>query len=527
MIIEAPSNRSILAIVLATLLLAVAGCGKSTESSPQAAADRQPEGEPEPGGDLLVALQADGKTLDPHKASDAASMRLSENLYCTLFRYAPEYGEIEPHLVADYAFSDDHLQLDLTLHSGIRFHSGRVLRASDVQFSLLRMKTSAGRRQQFTALDSVEVLAPDKVRLTLSQPMAPLLTFLAHPMSAILDQELVEKHDGNIDRVDAGSGPFSLVEWKNDLHCKMKRFDDYHVENRPFLDTLTFRPIPDDTARMIALRNNEIHMILDVAARNQRTLSNVPSVKLETVPGTFWEYLGMNTTRKPFDQVKVRQAVAWAIDRAMLNKLVKFDQAIPLMGGHIPPGHWAHAEELETYPERDLQKARELLAEAGYPDGFDTVLKVGSDYSYQVNAAEAVKQFLQEVGIDVRVQAMESSLFFDSLGSGNFDMTLVGWLGAVDPDEFTYPIFHTDAQWNQQGYSDSEVDGWLEAGRRTFDRSARRDIYQKVQARIARDAPMAFLYANARTVAMQGTVYGFVPHATVSSIFLRDTWLDE
>src|SRR5690606_15260787 len=121
------------------------------------------------------------------------------------------------------------------------------------------------------------------------------------------------------------------------------------------------------------------------------------------------------------------------------------------------------------------------------------------------------------------VTSMESTAFFDDLGSGEFQMTVVGWLGFVDPDEWTYNLFHSSGPFNQQGYASLVVDAWLDAGRRTTERAERAEIYRSIQEQVATDAPMVFLYANPRVTAMQPTVTGWVTHPTVSSIFLRDT----
>ena len=130
------------------------------------------------------------------------------------------------------------------------------------------------------------------------------------------------------------------------------------------------------------------------------------------------------------------------------------------------------------------------------------------------------------MGIDVKVSAQESGIFFDALGKGDFDMTVVGWLGFVDPDEFTYNLFHTGAPWNQQGYSNEQVDALLERGRTVGDREERKKIYRQALKIIAEEAPMVFLYVNERTAALNGTVKGFDVHPTVTTLSLEETWLD-
>jgi len=253
-------------------------------------------------------------------------------------------------------------------------------------------------------------------------------------------------------------------------------------------------------------------------------LEAADGVVVESVPGTFWEYVGLNCKREPLNDPNVRRAIAWAVDRQMVNQLIKFGQATVLDGGHIPPNHWAHAD-LATYPKRDVAKAKQLLADAGYPDGFSVTMKVGSAFAYQVQAGEVVKQHLADVGINVHLQGLESAVFFDALGQHDFDMTLVGWVGFVDPDEWMWNLFHSQGKWNQQQYENAELDKLLDAGRTTLDRAERKEIYRRAQEIVVNDAPMVFLYVNDQTSAWRRRVHGYRVHPTANTRSLRDTWV--
>jgi len=517
-------NRAVRLRVWIAPLLALAvgwlsGCGGEEPADPASQAATTTPGEPDT---LVIAIQADGQTLDPHKAVDAGSMRLIENLYSTLMRYTPAYGEIEPDLLVDWQADDEFTRFTLTLKEGLTFHSGRPITAGDVKFSLNRIRESGLRDEPLADLESIEVVDERTVELRFARPMSPLMTYLAHPMYAIVDRQAVEELGGDLSQATAGSGPFQLVRWQKDREAVVEAFDDYHVDGLPKVERLVYRPIPDDSARSIALVNREVDIVLDVPVQEIEPLQGHDHLTIDSVPGTFWEYIGLNCARAPFDDPRVRQAVAWAVDRQMLNQAVKRGRATVLDGGHIPPHHWAHAD-LELYPQRDPAKARQLLADAGYPDGFETTLIVGSDFSYQVAAAEIVKQQLAPVGIRVNLQRLESTQFFQRLGAGDFEATLVGWIGFVDPDEWCYPIYHTDGKYNQQSYTDEQVDRWLAEGRTVRDRAERRAIYAKIQRCIAADAPTVFLYVNDRVSAHLNRVENFVVHPTATTIFLRST----
>lgn len=506
------SNGFARALVLAGLLLLPVACRR--EHHPR-----------RPAGHLVIAVQDDGRTLDPHEAVTAASMRLIENMYSTLLRYGRRYGEVEPDLAEHYDVTPDGLSYSFQLRPA-RFHSGRDITADDVVYSLRRIGERLSRADHVEAIDRVETPDPLKVVIHLRQPFAPFLVHLAHPMNAIVDRGVVEASGGSLRNTDAGSGPFKLVEWRRGRRLVLERFDDYHRAGQPLLRRVTFRPISDETARSIALRRGEVDLVLDVAEKDLHLLEQAPHVHVGAArPGTFWEYLGFNTRRTPFADARVRQAIAWALDRELLNRIVKLGRATILDGGHIRPDYWAHAD-LSMYPAPDHDRARRLLSAAGYPQGFSATLKVGSAFRYQVDAAQAVKQQLHAIGIDVHLQAMESSLFFDALARGDFDMTLVGWVGFVDPDEWTYDIFHSTGCFNQQGYANPIVDDLLVRGRRTMGQDDRRKIYREVQRLIAEDAPMAFLYLNDQTSAWLNGVKGYVVHATATTLSLRQTWVE-
>ncbi len=512
---------------LALLLVSLCGllaCGEradiETTSPTRPGAEA---GEPRRGGTLVLAVQDDARSLDPHAAADAASVRMIENLYSTLLRYDEGLGVYEPDLAESVEESDEGRTVTLRLRDDAVFHSGRPVTSDDARFSIERVREMGIRAAQFAAVDAIETPDERTVVLRLSQPLASLRSYLAQPMNAILDRELVEANGGRIDQIDAGSGPFRLVEWRRDQRLVLRRHDRYHEPGLPYLDGVVIRPIPDETARATAIRTGEVHLVADVSPKDAVVLSRDPAVVLASVPGTFWEYVGMNTRRPPLDDPRVRQAIAHAIDRDQLNRLVKFGRATPLTGGHLPPGHWAHGG-FSLYPRRDLGRARALLRDAGH-ERVALTLKVGSAFPYQVQAASAIKQHLKDAGIDVTLQALESQVFFDMLGGGDFDLNVVGWVGLVDPDEWMYDLFRSDGAYNQQGYRNGEVDRLLTDARYSIDRDRRAELYRAAQRIVAEEAPMAFLYLNDHTSAWRDTVRGYRVHPTATTLGLRETWL--
>ena len=203
---------------------------------------------------------------------------------------------------------------------------------------------------------------------------------------------------------------------------------------------------------------------------------------------------------------------------------MKFGRATVLDGGLIPPNHWAYAD-LHLYEQPAPGEAKRLISEAGLPTPMDVELIVDAGVAYQVRAAEVIKQQLKPVGLDVSIQALESAVFFDRLGKGDFQMTVVGWMGFVDPDEWTWNLFHADGKYNQQGYANAEVDALLDRARRSPDREERKRLYTDAQRIIATEAPMVFLYVNDQTSAWRERVHGYHVHPTATTLGLRETWI--
>ncbi|HET7627328.1 MAG TPA: ABC transporter substrate-binding protein [Bacillales bacterium] len=506
----------------------LSGNGKDGGSSSQADenADTAENAKPQPGGTLVISDLSGAQKLDPHTVTGAAGIHYLENMYNTLFDYKEgTYGELEGELVKDYEVSEDGLTYTFTLHDNVKFHNGDPLTSEDVKYSINRIKKLKVRASQFSMVKSIETPSDTKVVITLKQKTAPFLTFLANPVNAIVNKTVVEANGGSLDAADGGSGPFKMVEWTKGNQLVLAKFDDYFVEGKPYLDKVIWKNIPDATARNTALRNGEININLQLTPKDVKLLKKADGVKVDSVTGSYWEYIGLNVKHGPLKKKKVRQAIAWAVDREALNKVVKFGQAEPLTNGPIPPGHWAHSDEA-VYPKQNIDKAKQLLKEAGYPDGVDLQMIVSPNES-QVNAAQVIKQQVKEAGINIEVKQLESSVFFNKLGKHDFQMAVVGWVGFVDPDEFLYNIFHTRGQYNQQDYSNPKVDALLEKGRTTLDREKRKEIYAKAQKIIAQDAPMVFLYANTQSSGLTENVHGFDVNPTVSTKSLVNTWLSK
>ena len=479
------------------------------------------------GGELTIALMDEATSLDPHRVHDAAAYRVIENLYSSLMRHTDTLGEVEWDLLSSYQASEDYRIFNLTIREDAYFHeTGRNVTAEDVKYSLERIRDVRG-ASALGPLEEIQVTGEHALTLHFAEPMTPLINYLADPMWAIVDRQVVERQpEQRLERVGAGSGPFRLEERSPGQRTVLVRDENYYVQGLPYLDRVIYRPIPDDTSRTVALVRGDVDIVLDVPVSQLGRLQDRDDVILQGTPGTFWEYIGINTDVSPFDDVRVRQAIAWAVDRDAVNRSVHRGAAQPTYGGFIPPGHWAHLDEA-IYGEPNLERARTLLAEAGYADGFATEIIVNADRESQWQAAALIRQMLAGIGIDATVSRIPAGNFFSRLGNSEFEMTVVGWVGLADPDERLYEIFHSNGPYNQQNYHSPRVDELLEEARRVDDEQQRGHLYRQAQRIIAEEAPVVFLYLNEQLSGYRANVQGFEVHPNGTTIFLRETWLQE
>lgn len=482
---------------------------------------------PKPGGTLKAAMQVDVVGLDPHFLSSYSSSLVTEQVYNGLVQL-DENANALPDLAESWTISPDGLVYDFKLRAGVRFHNGREMTADDVVYSLNRVKDpNGGSPQGYLLVDvaSIEATAPDAVRITMSKPFAALLIQLTSTM-AIVPKEEVEKN-GDLSKTGVGTGPFRFVEYVPNTHTKLVKNPDYHEEGLPYLDELIWTPISDDPTRTANIQTGSVDFADQIPQQDIESLGKEPGVVLATGPSTLHDYLMFNCTREPFTDVRVRQAIAKAIDRNLMTEIILFGYGKAIDGGPIPDWSWAYAD-LHVYPEPDIEGAKALLAEAGYADGFPLTIGAGSNYALQVQAAEMLKDQLKQIGIDVTPEPQEWGTYIDSVFTRReFDAAIIGWIGAIDPDDVLYGRFHTGAQYNIVGYSNPEVDRLLEEGRALVDQAERKLRYNEAELIIVTEAPYAFFYLYDQYEALRDYVKGYAHMANNSKVTFKKTWLDK
>jgi peptide/nickel transport system substrate-binding protein len=479
------------------------------------------------GGTLRLALALEPDSADPHFLLTTEAFRIVEQIYSTLVVTDNDLN-IDPDLAESWEVDDDATHFRFELRSGVMFHHGRELTAADVEYSARRLDDGSPYEYIFIGLDEITVVDDYTIEFSFTDSAAHFVASMTPRWTAIVAEETVEEGgETGLQTIASGTGPFKLVDWNPMQQVVIERNDDYFEEGLPYLDEIIWTPVPDETSRVNQIVSGTMDLDIDGPARLYGTYESAEDIEIIEGPVVSFVYAGLNTQRAPFDQVEVRQAVAWAINRQEIVDLAANGRGVPLNGGFIgPEGHWAFSD-LEVYPEPDLDMARELLEQAGVTDEIEVVLVTVAGTTF-ANIAQIIQQQLEPIGIRVTIDAIESGAANDRVFSqGDFDMTVRRWGTMIDPHDFTGEFFYSDGAYNFPGLDDPELDALLDSGIATPDEDERREIYREVEEYLVRDVvPYVFLYRPTSFAAFHEDLQGLEHESANSRISLKKVWLD-
>lgn len=476
------------------------------------------------GGTLRVAFQNEWAGLDPHTVSSYSSYQILNNVLEGLTTFDDELN-LQPALAESWEQSEDGLTWTFHLREGVLFHNGREMTADDVKWSFERLidpATGAGNAGRVGPAETqIEVIDDYTVAITHPEPFGIFPQSIGFDKSTgIVAQESLED-DGTIS-IPIGTGPFKITDVQGTTRLVLERHQDYWQDGLPYLDEIIIEPIPDDTVRETALRSGEVDWILAIAPQSFESLSNEEGITVSTAPQLSYDYIGMNLTREPFDDVRVRQAIALAINRDELCQAGFFGLCETIQGpvGTGSPWYFDYA----PYGQ-DLERARQLLVDAGYPDGFEMELLPTTQYGETVRAAQVLQQQLAEIGIDATINAPEWSEWLELEGNFMYDAYICNWNGLIDADQYYYLQHRSDQVFNFTGYSNSEFDELVDQGRSMSDFDARYEIYEQANQILVDDAPYIYMYNKQEIRAFGDHVMGFVVRPDQANNFWT-VWLD-
>jgi len=507
-------RRALLALT-ATLALVLPACDTG-EGVPEAGGGAAGGGE---GGTLVAAISSEPDQLDPHNTTAYASFQVLENVFDTLVQPTPEL-EFEPALAESWETSDDQLTWTFELRDDVTWHNGRAFSAEDVVYSFTRIiDEELSNAYRFTSVVEVRAVDDDTVEFLLDQPTPNLLANVgSYKGVAVVARENVE--DGSIGSQPVGTGPFRFESLTPGQGAVLSRNDEYWGGDVA-LGGVEYRFIPESVAALTSLRSGEVHWTDNVPPQQVQTLLDDDTLVAESVPSNDYWYIAPNHTRPPFDDERVRRALALGIDREAVTRAAQFDAATPNQTA-IPQGR-PFSVDYAPY-ERDVAEARRLLEEAGAV-GTTVDLMVTSEFPETVTAAEVVAGQLAEVGLTVQPRVLGFGQWLAEQGEGSFDMFLLGWLANIDPDDYYYAQHHSTGANNFQGYSNPEVDAALDAGRQATEDAEREQFYDTAVRRIVDDVSYLYLYNPDVVQAWRPEVTGYTVHPN-RAIRWRDVSLD-
>ncbi len=469
---------------------------------------------------LTIGMGAEPESLDPVNMTSAPAATVGEHVVERLI-YMEEDGSLTPMLATGWESNDDGTVWTFDIREDVEFHDGEPLNAEAVATNLRRfVNPDVGAAYAFLlgTVEEIEAVDEYTLQLTLAQPFAPILSHLSHSFIGIVSPAQLEGL-GPQETFEnpIGTGPYEMVEWNRGESISVQVNENYWGDV-PAIPHVNFRFIPESSALIVALETGDIDAMMRVPPQEVDRLESDPNIEVVRESSVRTIYIGFNNLREPFDDERVRKALNYAVDKeAIVNGLF---EGFTVGDAPVVPAVFGH-ESVGPY-EYDPERAQELLAEAGYPDGFEmTIHHPTGRYPLDATVAEVIQDQLSQVGIDASLETREWSSYLDFTGQppeeAEYDSFLLGW-GTVtlDADYGLYALLHSN-QWNPNGnnrgfYENEEVDDLLDEARVTTDQGVREDLYAEAIELIWDDAPWIFLYNQGQINANRNYVEGLIHH---------------
>jgi len=528
-------RRSALAILTVLLLLLVAAGGGAAAPAPQQ------------GGRVVVALTAGWDTLDPAIAVFTFAREIMGNIYDPLLIKDPTTGDIRPGLVSSWTVSPDGRIILLKLRSGVKFHDGTPLTSEAVAFSINRIKDPALRSPMAATIlgpvASVEAPDPFTVLITLNLPFAPFMDSLTEINLAPVSPAAVQQFGRAFGQNPVGTGPFMVKEIVPNQRVVLVRNPNYRwapsIFRHPgpaYLDELVYTVVPEDATRVAQLVRGEVQVLYNAPVREAVRLQRNRNFQVFYKDQVgFPRSIMLNTSRWPFDDVRVRIAVAHAINKEELLKTV-YENVGSVAQTPLSPVTWGYTKSLEQSAyQYNPERAKQVLAEAGWRPGPDGILvKDGRAFrvrlwtitvAQQLLDAQVKQAQLRAVGIDAQINAIEQAPYLAAIRKGDHDIAGMLFVSA-DPDVL-FTVSHSsqiEVGWNTGIYRNAELDRLLEEARSTMDLRRRRELYVRVQEHLIKNVPFIPHYNITRVFMTTGQVRGYRLDARAFQLF-HDVWL--
>jgi peptide/nickel transport system substrate-binding protein len=503
------------------------------------------------GKTLVIGRGGDSVALDGAIVTDGESAKVIHQITETLLKYKEGTTEVVPGLAEMPEVSPDGLKYTFKLNKGIKFHDGSDFNAEAVVFNFNRWSNPKGEfnfldakaEESFAYFDSMfgnegnrvikEVKAVDEstVEFTLNKPQAPFLQNIAMTFFGISSPTAIKEKKEKYKESPVGTGPYKFVEWKRNEAITLERNNDYWGKDKAKMEKLIIKSIPDNSARLNELKAGSIDLMEDVNPSDLANVEGDSNLQKILRPSFNVGYVGFNTQKEPFNNPKVRQALNHVVDKKAIIKAFYSDLAIPAINP-MPPSILGYNDKVQDYP-YDLEKAKALMAEAGYPNGYDKELvfyamPVSRPYMPEAKkVAELLQSEFKKIGIKTRIESPEWAVYLQDTEKGEKDdLYMLGWTGDNgDPDNFLYTLLdkETIGSNNYSFYVNEDLHTILARAQSEPDQAKRAEDYKKAQEIIKADAPWIPLVHSTPLLAAKKGLKGFVPSPTGSETYANIT----
>jgi peptide/nickel transport system substrate-binding protein len=466
---------------------------------------------------LVWGMVSEASSLDPATSKDTVTHMYMFQIYDTLVKEAPEdYNKLIPGLAESWEFNEDGTELTFHLRQGVKFHNGDTMTAEDVYFSLQRSLESSFSSAISEAIDRFEKVDDKTVKCVLKYPYQPILDVMTNLTYGIVSKRAVQEAEAkgvDFTRNPCGTGAYKLAEWRSGDSLILERFDDYY-QGPAHIKKLVYKYIPDASSGAIALEDGTLDAFYNVAANDYMHMTELENITHVECSGVGLHHITFNVTDGVFTDKRLRQAVAYALNRDDV-----------LIGGYegngfvadcpVPVSVFGYIKDFEWY-KQDLEKAKALMAEAGYPNGFDVVFSMDSSSTY-MRPAEVVQDQLRKIGIRVTFNKMARAAYLEDVGGKRNFVASLRMINATvrDADSPLTRRFHSKMLGggnNYSGYSNPEVDALIEQARVAPTPEARLQLYRKVYEIVKEDVPLIPIYSAKRWLFFSTKLKNFYPH---------------
>ena len=466
--------------------------------------------------DLRIGLVSDADILDPDQSRSFVGRIVYASLCDKLVDITPDL-EVIPQLATSWSWSDGGKKLTFKLREGVVFHDGTPFNAQAVARNIARSQTlpESRRKSEVSSIEGTTVLSEYEIVINLKKPDSTLLAQLADRSGMMVSPDAAEAGGADFGLKPVCSGAFEFVERVAQDRIVLKKFDSYWNKDAINFDTVTYLPIPDNTVRLANLLSGDIHILDRLAATDLHQAEQNNAVNVTSAVSLGYQGLTMNVgngerANTPWGQDKrVRQALSYSIDRNILNNVV-FNGAFAAGNQAFPPNSpWY--DESHPVPERDIAKAKTLLAEAGYPNGLELEISVPNT-NVPMQVGQVIQAMASEAGINIKLVTKEFATLLSDDSAGNYQASQIGWSGRVDPDGNIHQFVTIGGGINDSGYTNANVDELLNVARQSADQEERKLSYTAANKVLQDELPIIYLYHQTWIWGLTSKLEGFTSY---------------